>query len=457
MATLSATNFSMPVHFSSASRTSKRFHKPRHQEKNLNFTFYASEMSPFLEDLIRKSLPVLPPKKVEIASTQPLLGPLVLSGMDLVSDFSGHVRKHFDTGNVLFGIENPVSLGSLGLTSTFSFFSGGLNIRGGLQDIAKTQEISDTTGTALAAVRVAIGAGLLSLAACFVPMRALSITALLTASKIAASVSAVLGKLGGAASNVVSILAGVSIGIRLNEQRQFRSKLDEVLSNPNLSEEDRYAEALQHLKQLATITPQEKAQIAQEITSNPKYRSLNSEQIAKKIEKRELKLLSKKESYLKRLTDDDCIKSIRKDEGASAKGIVDKVKSKSTEKVVLSSIALTLVAIGIAMTVASFFLGPVGVMIAAGVGIVTSLSWVLLDAYSLLRNYNESDPGRFDKVAIFISSVLAVTAVTAVFFLSSGVVPIVVASVVGAVWLGLNLFSYWRIRQFEEKKALENL
>lgn len=395
--------------------------------------------------------------KGEMGAEQALLGPLVLNGADLIKDFSGHIRKGFDSSKIIYGTENPIALAALGFTSGFSLISGGLSIKGGIEDERRARKISDATGRSLGYLRIAKGGVQSAAGALYIPARALTIASLATSSKVYATAAGVFGSTAGGCLNILSIISSISIALCLDEQYKFYKQLDGILSDPSEPSEDgRYIRALEFLKQLATVSPEEKAEIGQTIASNEKYRLLNPEQIAEKTAKKEQKLLRKKEAYLKRLTNGDCLNLIRQKGPAEAKFVIESVQKKCREKVIMASVALVLIAIGLALLVSSFFLGPVGLMVISALGLATSLSWVVMDVYALMSNFNASDPGRFDKLLIFISTVAAVISVSLVFFFSAGIAPIVAASVVGVVWLGINSLCYYRIYQFEKKALLAN-
>ena len=214
----------------------------------------------------------------------------------------------------------------------------------------------------------------------------------------------------------------------------------------------RFSLALEHLKKLVTVSPQEKEEVRQAVLTDEKYRLLDPARIEEKIVKKERNLLLRKEAHLKRLTSDDCLNAIRQKGPADAKSVIETVLNKSRTKIILSSIVMGLLAVGIAITVASLFLNPIGLMVVSAIGLATTLGWVLIDAYSLIQNYHVDDPGRFDKVWIFLSTVMTIITVSLVFFLSGGIAPIIAALVVGSVWMGINVICYYRIHQFERKK-----
>ena len=437
---------------------SKKISRPR-----LNYTINVST-TPTITDLSKRiNPPIAPPSsrlsntsiiKMEMGAEQAMLGPLVLSGSDVIKDLSGHIRKGFDSSRIIYGTEHPIALTALGFTSGFSLISGGLSVKGGMADAKRAKKISDATGRSLAYLKIAKGGMQVTAGGLFVPARALTIAALATSSEVYAITAGVLGSMAGNCVSIVALLVMASISLCLHEQRLFRQQLFAILNDPSLTEDKRYLRAYEHLKQLTTISPQEKAEISQAIASNEKYRSLTPEQIAEKTAKKEEKLLRKKETYLKRLTSFNCLSQVRLKGSDEAKNVVEIVKKQSRERVILASIAQGLIATGVALTVSSFFLGPTGLVITSVMNLATSFSWMVVHGFALIKNYQASDPGRYDKLWIFVSTTIAVTSVSLVFFFSAGIAPIVAASVVGAGWLGINSLCYYRIHQFEQKALL---
>ena len=283
--------------------------------------------------------------KEEMGAEQALLGPLVLSGADLISDFSSHVRRIFSSANLHFGTENPAALTALGFTAGFSVFSGGLNLKDGIKELKTAQKISDVTGKTLGWLKMAKGGAQTGSGIVAIPMRALVIAALATASKVYASIAGVLGGIGNIFSYALIVFAGVSLIIKLYEQHQFQKTFQGILKDPTLSENERNTHAFEYLKQLTMVTPQEKGELRQWLTSNEKYRTLNAEQIATKYAKKEHKLLLKKEAQLKRLFDENCLNLIRQKGPEEAQSVIEAIKKKRTEKIILSSISVMLISI----------------------------------------------------------------------------------------------------------------
>ena len=385
-------------------------------------------------------------------SEQTLLGPLVLSGAEVVDDFASNIRQTFSTYHQVYGTDSPVELAALGFTTGFNVISGSLNVRSGLKEIKTAEKVSDVAGKQLAQLKVAKGAAAAAGGAVFIPVRALSLAALYTSSKVVSVLAGVLGSIGTLCFNIVVFVAGVALAMKLNEHRLFRNELNAILEDPNVPEQDRPPKALEHLKKLATVSPEEKEAIRTELKALPENQTISIKELDAQVEEKSNLLSQRKEAYLKRVADGDCVKQIREKGPAEAKEVIEAVKKASKEKVIISATGMGLLAVGVCITIAGFiFTGPLGIAIAAGVGLAASLGWLALDAYDLIKEFKETDPGRFDKLWIFLSSVLAIVTVALVFFLSGGTAPIIAAAVGGAIWLAINAACYYRLYQHSKK------
>jgi hypothetical protein len=418
-----------------------------------NFNFKAQDIQPCpnaSKNYTTKTAEVLKHGPKTETADQAMLGALALGGAGVIGDLSGSVRQTFETYHKVYGTENPVALGILGLTTGFNTVSGGCNVVGGMKEIKKADKVSDTAGGVLGRLKVVRGGVQAAGGAVYIPVRALSIAALFTSSRVVSTVAGVLGAIGSICFNIVSVLAGIGIGIRLDEQRKFGAELDAILKAPKLSVRMRTKKAFAHLKQLVAASPQEKEQIRKEVHAT--RGALNPRGQLKIINAKTKVLLEKKEAKLKRLIGADCVKQIREKGIKEAAHVVEAVQKERNEKVVVSSIAMTLLIIGLISSVVSIIvLGPVGAVVAASISLAVSIGWVLHDGRELLKEFKQSDPGRNDKLWIYISTAIAVVTVALVFFLSGGIAPIIAAGVVGAAWLAINGACYYRLSKFANK------
>ncbi len=381
------------------------------------------------------------------------LGTLVLSGNDLINNVAGNVRSIFSGANKVFDTKNPAALAALGFTSGFSIFSGPVNVINGIKEVKTAEKTSDAAGRALAYLKIARGVVFATAGVVLIPVRVLTIVSLWTASQIVATMAGTLGSAGSALFSIGSFLVGIGLGIRLHEQRCFRKELNAILKDPALNEEMRSVKALEHLKKLATVSPEEKTQFLNELEADPQYCALSPEQQAEKKTEKEKLLLERKEAFLKRVTSGECLKLIRQQGPSEAKAVIAAVQKQSLEKVIIASISMALVCIGLATTAASFvFTGPIAIITLIAVGLATSFAWMLVLGYGLFQEFMNSEPGRFDKLWIFLSSVAATVSVATIFFLSGGTAAILASLTAGVIWLGINGVCYYRLHELEKKK-----
>jgi len=453
-----------PYSFFSQSETSKNYFPsninltmtiPTHIALRMIENFNRSTPSPEIKKIHRASpnSPNLTERGIKTdTSEKGLLSPLVLSSADVVADFSYQIRQGFSSYHQVNGTEHPIALAALGFATEFSLVSGGLNIKNAISEFKTVVKVSDSAGKKLSLIKAAKGSAQIAAGSFSLPARTLTIASVITTSKALSTLANVLGNIGAVCFRVVSIIAAIGISIRLHEQRLFRNELDLILNDPNSTEQERDIKALEHLKQLASISPQEKEEIQKEIALQPEFSSLNPQQLTEKVGERANTLLMKKEAYLKRLTNEECLVQIRQKGPAEANSVIRAVQKKSKEKIILAALGMTLIAVGLATTLTSCVLtGPVGMILTVALGLATSLGWILLDGYGLFHEFKSTDQGRFDKLWIFISTVIAVTSVSLVVFLSGGTAPMIAALVVKAVWLGINFACYYRIYQLEKK------
>ena len=380
------------------------------------------------------------------AENQAIFGPLLLNGSEFIADFSGQIRQVFSSYHELYGTENPAALAALGVTSGLNLFTGGLNVKSAIEEIKTAEKTSDVVGKVLGHLKIARGAAQATGGAAIIPARVLSIAALMTSLKVISTIAGVLGSFASACFNGVSLLAAIGTGIRLHELRLFRNELNAILKDPQLTEAERPVKALEHLKKLATVSSLEKEEIRKEIEALPEFGTFSPQQITEKVEEKANLLLLKKEAILKRLLDEDCLTQIRQKGPSEANSVIETVLERSKEKVILASITMGLLIVGIAIMIAAFIVtGPMDILVMTALSLAISFGWLLLDGYELFKEFKSTDAGRFDKLCIFISSVIAVISVAVVFFLSGSIGPIIAAAVVGAVWLVINAMCYSRL------------
>jgi hypothetical protein len=277
----------------------------------------------------------------------------------------------------------------------------------------------------------------------------------------------VLKSAGGTSFNAMSSLARVGFGIRLYENYQFLRRLDAILNDPHLPEQTRSIQAFEYLQEMASITPQEKKEIFRKISDIQEYPASHSEQITLKVAEKEQLLLLQKAAYLKRVTNKECLKQIRRQEPLypssksepgldvkdffELKSVINSVRGSVKKNIfsICKDVALMSMSQIITRVASSLFTGPLAVVLPEAYSLATLLYWIFVDSGSLIKNFKTHEVGRFDKGWILLSTALAVTAVTSIFFLLEGMAPMILASVCVALWIGVNISCYYRLKQIE--------
>ena len=342
------------------------------------------------------------------------LSPLVLSSNSVIGMFSSQVRKTFDSSNIIYGTRNPEALAAIGLTTGFNLVGGALTIKSALDDLENT---TDKTSRVSALLKLVTGGLLAAGGAFYIPVRALTLIALATASDVAKVAAGVLGIAGTFCFNAISLLAAIGAGIKLRELAQFRQMLTGSLPD---------------LKTLISVSDQEKEAIRQKKKCPVK--------VAEKVEK----LLKKKEAFIKRVTDDKCLEMIRNNDP----GALEAVQKKLKENTILTSISMGFSTTSVVVAVASaIFVTPTATVLIAVLGVVLTGAMFIFEAYQLLQQFMEQEPGRFDKLWIAFSTITAVAAFALVCLFETGLIALIAAASVGVVWMGINVACYFNLTQ----------
>lgn len=381
-----------------------------------------------------------------------VLSPLVLSGTEVIADFSGHIRKTFDTSNKVYGTENPVALAALGFTTGFNIISGGFNVQSGINDLHQAKKISDVAGTALGHLKIGQGATSAAGGAVYVPVRALSLATLWSSAKIVSTTAGILGSLGDGLFGISLVCAGIATGIKFHEIRLFQKGLYAILNDSKITEQARSIKALDYLKQLVTISPDEKTQILNQLKSDPQFLTLPEETKVAKVAEKESLLLQRKEACFKRVLSEDCLNLIQQKGVDEATTVIDAVKKESRTKFILSLLSIVFISIGAALAIATFiFTGPIWIIVSTAAALIVSFAMLIIDGCGLINEFKNSVPGRFDKLCILFSSLMALVCVALVFFLTGGLAPLIAAIAVGVVWMGINIACYYRLSHLPVK------
>lgn len=383
---------------------------------------------------------------LQSAAHAPYLSAVVLDTNTVVADLAGMLKSTVAFASKYFGAtEDPADLNSLGMTAGFSIISGGLGIVSGVKEVKAAEKISDTSGRIMAGLKIAGKS--ISLAGGV--LRSLSLAFMLSSADIIIRLNEILKSVVGGFSLAGAALSTASQGIKLDELRRFQEELDEILTDP----ETGFTDALEHLKKLASASPEENEKIVRKLKVNPEYLAMSDEEKAAKVEEKQKLLIEKKEAFLKRVSSGDSLKAIRSAEPADAKTVIEEVKEQCRKKLIMTSISIALACVSITTLLGAiiFVASPIIIEIIGAIGLVASLASLIVDGYTMVEDLGKSDPGRFDKMCIVFSCALAVIIFGAVCFFSHGIAAIIEAGLLCLVWFAINAVCGYYL--FFKKKA----
>jgi len=408
-----------------------------HVKKNYNFTF----LRPFEER--GKATATLPP--LQAAQQQSAgLSALTVAGADVIADSSAVVRGGFTLFSKLLGTRDHTALSALGMTTGFGLVLGGLAIRSGRQEVEKARKIVDRPGLALAHLKIAQASATAAAGGVFIPVRVLTLAAIVKEVPSAVAIAGVLGSMGGALFVLVIFFAAVGRVLRLAELYRFNAELNGVLKDAAAVQQQPPATvALEHLKKFLSISAQTEAEIAKALEKNSYYLSLKAEQKAEFICSTHQLLLQKREAFLARVTSEECVRLIRQTDRNDCTKTLATVQSKCWEKRRLSLLVAGLLGTSLSLTMASvIFTGAAAVTAIAVAGFAISLSWFLFDLHGFIQECRSSPGKEHDAFWLRLSNSLAVGSVGTACLLSNAALPVVVAAcAVGALWLAVNQLS----------------
>lgn len=383
-----------------------------------------------------------------------ILGPLVLGTGDMVADLAGKTHGVYNQIIMMQGVEDPVGLVGISVASVFSIISGAFTAYDGYREERLAKKIGDVWGRALAGLKTLRGTVTTTASTLSLPARALTLTALATTSKVIIATAGIFSTISASLFSTIGMIYLVINSIKVHLQRGFDQEFAAVLNNPELSSEEKNSAGLEFLQAKLRVTDEEKVAIRADVETNPRYQDLSLEKKEAKIESKISKLSKKKEEELKRVTNAECVDKIKKAEPSSATEVVEAVLAQARKNMIFNALGITISILGIsAMVIAVAFTGP-GALLAAGIlSMIVTAGLFGFDLYYLFQDFQQSQPGRYDKLCLLFSSILGFGAATAAICFSMNPIAIACAAVFGLVWLTINLICFWRLRQLEKAKA----
>ncbi len=385
-----------------------------------------------------------------VSTQKAALGSLVLGVGNMIADLAGKTRKVYNRINSLEGVKDPVGLVGLGWTSIFSIVSGVSTAHNGYCEERLAKKIGDVRGRVLAGLKasratVASTASVLSL-----PAKVFTLTLLPTTSGVIAAAASVFSTVSGALFSTLGLIYFMINSIKIHLQREFDQELGAVLNHPGFSPKEKNCAAFEFLQDKLRVSDQEMAVIRANMEAIPSYQGLLLEQKEAKIKSKITKLGKKKEAELARATSSDCVDKIKKAELSGAAELIDAILCQTRKNRAFNALGITINILGIsAMVIGMACTGPIPLIITGLFSTVVTVGLFLLDLYYLIKNFQQSHPGRYDKLCLLLSSILGFGAATAAVYFSMNPIAIACAATFGLVSLTINLACYWRLCQLE--------
>lgn len=373
------------------------------------------------------------PPGQELEGPDLLLGPLATGIVDLTSSLSSSGRSVHSGWNTWQGINDPVASTALGVTSCFNLVSGIVDARDAHREAGRCRKIKEVYWKVQAQVKIIKSTltGLIGLV--FIPVRALTIAGLFTASKIAVAAQQILGAIGESLASCTCFLMMIGALMGLYRENGFLTqKLKPVLADPQ--------KCLNVLQDELALNVEEKLAIRAKVEK----KNLSSWDREAKIDRIEARLLKKKEYLLARVTNQECVDLIKRATAADAPIIVKKVLEANKQRRLLSLEKLLLSSLAIA---AIFTAG----LVSSVLTIVVGLGWVVFEMYEVYKGFKANEEGKYDKLWLLISTTICMIGIVAFSSLSAGIVPLVIGGVMGIGVLALHSAAYISLR----KKAAE--
>lgn len=371
------------------------------------------------------------------ASSAPemLLSPLANGISDLTSSLSGAGRGLQSTWNAWQGLDDPVASTALAVTTCFNLVSGIVDTRDAIAEARKCSRVREVFWKVQAQLKIVKSALTAVAGFIYIPVRALTIACLITASKVGTAVSEVLGTVGGSLFSFVSFLSIIAASMGLYKESQFAEKIKAVQGDP--------AKCLTLLQGELALGWEERTAIRNKVE---KKKDLSAWDRETKILRTQTRLLKKKEYLLSKATSQECVELIKRAALEDAPTVVQKVLEANKQRRVTSAAKLVLST----MAIAAIFTAGV---VAAALTIMVGVGWVIFEINEVYNAFKSNDAGKFDKLWLLISTVICMAGIITFSFVSAGIVPLIVGGVMGICVLAMHGAAYASLRKGEAERA----
>jgi hypothetical protein len=442
----------------------------------------AFENTPFLSDRVgREAITSLP--KEGTSKTCEIVY--------LATDMFAAPRMVVGLQNVILGRPNSAGIQCLGLTSIFSVYTGAIAGQRGYAEYTEASRINDTAGQMMGAANIVRSPMEIMGGLTFTPFRALSIAATYTSSKVIVTAQFIFGTVGSAFFALTYLFLMIPSVMTLYKNISFSSKLSEAMKEGEtpyakakfgllaLMEEWKGTEEEKKafLEKIAKDSKREEKEIDSSLLTSDEQRFLLQEAMEYepsdpfkrsilygRFQEEFVKFKKEKEAEFIRKIGPEAAAWMKKELAKPieeqllykvewGKGI-DQVEEvlKNVEKEALKNrllhigIVITSVIGAIALVAGSIFTGGAPLIIIAVAWVIASIGMLGIDGYFLYETLKQGEMDRNDKITFFVVNALLILIAGAGVFFSGGLAPLIIGSVMLALWVGVAAYSYYKWR-----------
>lgn len=417
--------------------------------------------------------------------------------MYFAGDISGVPRLTASLVNTIQGKPDPAGLQGLGLTSALSVLTGYVAAERGYNAYQEAEKIGDTTGQITGAINMVRGPMEMLGGLTFTPFRALSIAATYTSAKSVTVAAGIFANVGSAFFALTYILLMIPSIMALYENISFHRELYEVMEAPeNKTEAEKYHAGLKFLIDTLNGTEKDWEKTVKDLLADHSIVENGVVKVAPEVDPEELKLLSQEEldyideeidragfdidnhplmiahaqaAFIKmkkrlevefsRKTGPEALSLIKKAEPLlellkvgqgveMAKELFSKIDTEKWKNRILHGALIFFCAVGVFALIAGMVAsgGTLGIVIAAA-WVVTTVGMLAIDGYFLYEAYKSGSLDTKDKLFFMVGTLILSIAAGAGIVFSGGLAPLIIAGVVGGIWMIYAGYSYMKWRE----------
>jgi hypothetical protein len=364
-----------------------------------------------------------------------LISPVALGMTSLISDFSGKIRNASRFTHLFFGREQPITLVPLSITSTFALVLGPLNARSQWKEMQLSKKIDDQTGKHLSLLKCLGGIADTVSGVFYIPLRFLDLALYYTRDKSVVIAGRLFGIGALGIGAIPAFFNAIGSSFKIYQLAIFRQRL--------FSREPK--KAVQLLEKELRVNKREKRSIEKSVLNSAKYLYASEKKQHARMKKLKGRLKLKKERALTRMVSKEAVSLIKNAQEKTAV-VFDTIAKENADNLKLNAIILTLSILTVAgVTLGLVFTGGIGAIVAAALLTVVALTWFGIDGYNVIEAFKKDERGKYDRLWMIISSLICFIALTLAFYLSAGMIPLILAGVIGLFWLMINSSCLYRL------------